>query len=282
MLSILELARACHISKYEVMLVNYETFLFGKQIGPLIDMATKYSASELNEIIYNSSMPSVGPLRMENYQGTECDSSFQGYYDSLYKNYDSFSFCEDCTIMTTVNEGGYLDGFTMNSFLRQEPFMSCNDTFTVSDDVLSLLKEKPPVQLIEQYLRCSPKPIDAAFNAIGIATGWVGLLLPFLLVVALSVISCYYSRVVGELPPTDQDLKEADLENKIEGIIKKCETVKMAADESILRLQSELEDARKLATLLSADVLKMKKDKDEKEKEESGSNVLKSITFGLI
>lgn len=84
------------------------------------------------------------------------------------------------------------------------------------------------------------------------------------------------------MPPTDSDVERADLENKIEGIIKKCETVKMAADESILRLQSELEDARKLATLLSVDIMKIKKDKDKKEKEDSDSNVLKSITFGLI
>ena len=224
----------------------------------------------------------MGPVYYPDDGGDQCESEFTGYYDRYYDAYNAFSFCKECTVMVTATTTGYLETYAMNSYFRQEPYLSCNDTFTINEDELLSLKLNPPTALIEQYIKCSTKPLDAAFNAIGIATGWVGLLLPMVLVVVLSCVSCYYSRVIGALPPTDEEIKEADLESKLSSIIERCESVKKEADDSIFRLKSELVDARKTANLLSSDLRKIKDERDKEKEKTEGNDVLKTITFGLV
>ena len=200
--------------------------------------------------------------------------------------YSVTSFCDDkCTVLVTTNDDGYLSSYAVNSYLRQAEFLSCNDSFSVSNDAIELLKKTPPVQLIEQYVKCSTKPVDAIQNAIGIATGWVGLVVPIVVMISIAVISFYYTYFVGELPPRDEDIKEAELDDKLNLILEKCEDIKKESATEITSLKLQLTDAKKMTTLTQTDLQRLKQKENEKEKEkekEKASDVLKTITFGLV
>jgi len=253
------------------------------QIGPLIDLATKYSSYELNELIYNASIASIGPFYVPDSEGLNCPNDFNQVYDLLYMEYNPTSFCNDaCTVLVTTNDDGYLSSLAVNSYLRQTEFLSCNDSFSISNDANELLKKTPPVQLIEQYVKCSAKPVDAIQNAIGIATGWVGLIVPIVIMISIAVISFYYSYFVGELPPTDEDVKEAELDDKLNFILKKCEELKNESASEIASLRLELTDTKKMTTLTQVDLHRLHQKEKEKGQEEKQNDVLKTITFGLV
>lgn len=263
---------------------NFDNWLLQMQVGPVIDLVTQYSAYDMNEAIYSASITTIGPFYIPNLDGTNCPDNFMGPYDTFYKYYSPTSFCNDsCTVIVTTSESGYLSSFAVNDFLRQQPYISCNDTFSRSDEALSLIKSSPPVELIEQYVKCSTKPVDAIQNAIGIATGWVGLIIPILVTIVLSLVSCYYARFVGEMPQTDEDIREADLNEKLSSLDNRCEVLKRESQEKnlkLIQLQNELKDAKQLSAQTQADLHKVKQEK-EKEKQES-SEIVKTITFGLI
>ena len=236
----------------------------------------------MNEAIYEPSFASVGPFYIPNSDGSNCPNDFTGVYDLLQSQYNPTSFCNDeCTILVTTSDDGYLGSSAVNSYLRQEEYLSCNDSFSVSKDTLELLKATPPVQLIEQYVKCSTNPSDAIQNAIGIATGWVGLIAPVTVMVIISLISFYYSNVVGYLPPTDESMKDAEIEDKFKFILERYEEAKRESMDKIIALQKELEDAKKLTTVTQVDVLRLKKEQKDKTSNES-NDVLKTISFGLV
>ena len=273
----------CANALISVLLDKYYQWGFAKQIGPVIDLVTKYSNYELNEAIYTPAMASIGPFYAPD-NGNNCPNDFSGFYDGMRAQYYPTSFCNDkCTILITTSDGGYLDSSAVNSYLRQEAYLSCNDSFSVSNDALKLLKQVPPVQLIEQYAKCSTSPSDAIQNAIGIATGWVGLITPITVMIIIALISFYYSYVVGIQPPTDDALKEDDLQNKFNFILERYEEAKKESNNKITTLQKELDDAKKLATITQVDLIRLKKEQKEKEKTSSETNdVLKTISFGLV
>jgi len=237
----------------------------------------------MNEAIYDASFASCGPFYIPDSEGTNCPHNFMGIYDIMYQQYSPTSFCNDlCTIIVTTSDDGYLSSFAMNNFLRQEPYISCNDSFTINDGAFDLIKNNPPVQLVEQYVKCSTKPEDAIQNAIGIATGWVGLIVPLVVTFIVSIISFYYAQFVGELPQTDEDIKEADLNEKFNFLLDRYEAIKKESEEKILSLQKELIDAKKLTTLTQVDLLRLKQNQKDKDKPENSGEVLKTISFGLI
>ena len=263
---------------------QFYQFVFGQEIGPVVDLVTQYNAKDLNEAVYDASFASCGPFYIPNSDGSKCPNSFDSDYDAMYSNYNPTAFCNDaCTVMVTSTDSGYLSSNAVNAFLRQEEYLSCNDTLSVSKDALESLKYNAPTQLIEQYLQCTARPADAIQTAIGIATGWVGLVVPAFVIVALTLVSVYYSKFIGELPPTDESMKEADLQEKLDFLLKSYESVKKEAESKISALETELVDAKKMATLTQVDLIRLKQEKEkEKASGENSSDLLRTISFGLV
>lgn len=127
-------------------------------------------------------------------------------------------------------------------------------------------------------------PSDAIQTAIGIATGWVGLVTPILLMIAITLISLYYQLNERDgLPPSDESIKDADLQEKFDYLLNRYEDVKQEAEAKITSLQIELQDAKKLTTITQVDLIKLKNQHKEQEKISKGDNdMLRTITFGLV
>lgn len=150
--------KTCANAVANIYIEKYYQFVWGLEIGPVIDLVTRYSAKNLNDVIYDASFSSCGPFYIPNSDGSKCPSSFDSEYDIVYSEYEPTSFCNDeCTVLVTTTDNGYLDSFALNTYLRQEAYLSCNDTFSVTKDVLELLKNNAPTQLIEQYLECTAR-----------------------------------------------------------------------------------------------------------------------------
>jgi len=276
--------KTCANTVVLVYVDQYYQFVFGYEVGPVIDLVTQYTAKDLNEAIYDASFASCGPFYVPNSDGSKCPDSFDNSYDAVFTNYNPTAFCNDaCTVLVTTTDNGYLSSSAVNAFLRQEEYLSCNDTFSISNDALELLKYNAPTQLIEQYLQCTSSPADAIQTAIGIATGWVGLVVPAFVIIALTIISVYYSKFIGELPPTDESMKEADLQEKLDFLLSSYESVKKEAESKISALEVELVDAKKLTTITQVDLIRLKQQKEkEKASSENNSDLLRTISFGLV
>lgn len=160
----------------------WDAWAMDYQFGKVLDLVTKYSYRDLNDVSYGTGFYSFAPsLAAEfNHPCDNADTAFANpIYDGLRTSYDAFAFCDnECTIMSAMTGGGLEGTNALNSEMLQMPWLACNDTFNLNATSFEHLLTTPPTALVEQYYKCTPFLSDALTNAIGIAAGMVGTLAP--------------------------------------------------------------------------------------------------------
>lgn len=91
----------------------------------------------------------------------------------------------------------------VSAFHYQVPQAACMDTFDIGDEAWDLLEKYPPVDLIEKYYSCYQKPIDAIFNAVGIATGNTSIVVPIVCIICLPILFLYL-QLSSRTPPKEE------------------------------------------------------------------------------
>jgi hypothetical protein len=77
--------------------------------------------------------------------------------------------------------------------LRQVPFGSCNNSFTISTEAQEKLLTNPPTQLTEMYYECSRSKGDSLLTALGVSVGNT-VLIRYLLIALMSFLLFGYHR----------------------------------------------------------------------------------------
>ena len=196
------------------------------QIGPLIDLVSKYSPRDLNDDkIWLAS--DYGFVHMLNetcpvwtWTGT--------FIDEIRSAADPFAFCDhSCTVMSVQIGNGVQNTYAINSNMLQMPWLACNDTFNLNASSFDHLKSTPPTELVEQYYRCIPFASDAMTSAIGIASGWVATVAP--------LAGLFFSGILFACLKARNDLPAVGLETVRQQVL--VGKVKSAA---VLEIQAEL------------------------------------------
>lgn len=91
---------------------------------------------------------------------------------------------------------------SVSPYHYQVPFPACTDSFDISENAWKILENNPPIELVEKYYSCSQKPVDAAFNAVGIATGNTSIMVPIACIICLPILYVYLLVFAG-VPPSD-------------------------------------------------------------------------------
>jgi len=212
----------------------YQQTLDDLQFGPIVDLITSMAPSDLNEAIWKPSMFSILPNKYPDscgfgffYAALTGWSQWQPYwpfetydfYRYIDENCDPFAFCDhNCTITTVEIGQGLFDSHAVNENMYQVPNMACSDSISINDSYFQKSNVNPPTQLVEQYYRCTPLTKDAASNAIGIASGWVGTATP-IGTIFLSVVFFLFFWSKKALPVPLSKAEEEDFRRRVRDIL---------------------------------------------------------------
>lgn len=134
------------------------------------------------------------------------------YKDPVFRK-DAYDFCfseflnESCSILSINVYGDSLFDKALTEFMYILTEGSCNDVFTMSDNTLQGLLAKPPTPFVENYYECTLSEVDAFINAVGIASGNTGTLVPVAILCLLPLLYMWLNAT-GQTSPKEEYSRE--------------------------------------------------------------------------
>lgn len=185
-------------------LIFYNITDFDTGVLSIIDLVTRNGgANATNIAAYNASFAAAS----SKYRG-----STAAYMDSASWRENAYAFCRsssygNCSVIAVNAYGNGVLDLALSPYIYLLENGSCSDSFTMSAQTFANMEDTPPTALTERYYQCTLTQFSAMVNAVGIASGTAGTMVPASIMLMLPLLYLWM-RVSGHVQPKQEYTKD--------------------------------------------------------------------------